>query len=139
MKSLLVVIGVEIVDGRPALDLPEGVEIEKTGPGIFSVSWKEHTLTGKHLGRIDGTRYFLCSGDKRIVTGLAHLGASVRLVRDLTPAQKNRIRSAGVKVYRRISDGVVLALHPEVVHAGTNPKAIAFDGNIPEEEIELIA
>lgn len=130
--SRLVLIGVAIVDGLPDLQLPAGVDVVRDGPR-FTVEWNGHRLTGVHLGLVNGTRYFLATGDREILAGLSHLGASVRLVRSLPPVTQTALRAKGVRVIRRVSDGVVIGIHPEVVWAGESPIAVGLDGIVPDE------
>jgi hypothetical protein len=138
---MLVVIGVPLdADGKPDLRLPAGVEIARTGPGIFTASWGEHALTAFHVGLVGGTRYFLAAATPRIAAGLAHLGASVVRARDLTAAQRDAIRARGIQVIRRVGDGAIVGLAPKVVLAGQHSIRVALgDALDPGEQYQEVA
>jgi hypothetical protein len=129
-----VVIGVENVADIIA-GLPEDAVIVRTGPGIHTLSWREHALTVRDTGIIaGGKRWFYGSGSKLILVGLAHLGADIRLVSDLTTAQRDQLRAAGIRAIRRVSDGAIVGLMPPVVFAGEQPISVGLDGQLEDGE-----
>ena len=143
-----VLIGVEIIqvtdkDGatRMVPDIGAGVRehFQRTGPDMFTATWGEHALTVARVGRVGGKIWFIGSGSRRILQGLAHLGASVKLVADLTPAQRDAIIAKGFKPIRRVGDGALMGILPPVVFAGQSPISVGLDGEYEDgEDYEVI-
>jgi len=138
-----VVIGVELVtvtdeDGntRRVPDIGEGIRehFVKTGPDTYTASWGEHALTIHRIGRLAGKLWFIGSGSRRILVGLVHLGADIKLVRDLTRAQRDAVLARGFKAIRRVRDSAIVGIHPPVVFAGDDPIAVGLDGQLEEGE-----
>jgi len=141
-----VVIGVELIEitdehgTRTVPDIGEGVReyFVKTGPGIFTASWDGHALTVFKIGRLAGKLWFIGSGSKQILIALAHLGADIKLVADLTVAQRDAILALGFKPIRRSSDNAVVGIHPPVVFAGQSPISVGLDGQFEEGEEYIV-
>ena len=81
--SIPVLIGVELVTvtdelGRTRKVPDIGNKLRKhftqTGPGIYTASWGEHSLTVRKLGRRGGKLWFFGSGSVRILKALGRLG-----------------------------------------------------------------
>ena len=141
-----VLIGIEIVGGKPDLQLPPRALVQRVGADLnyWTANWGQSYLSVVKLGRLAGTLWFIGVGDKQILTGLAHLGAKVKLLKDV----KNNatllaaLRNAGVKVVRRKASEEVLGIILSNVLAGDNPLMIALDGEDPQVdtlgEIEIV-
>lgn len=139
----LVLIGVELVDGKPDLQLPPSGppdpefpshEITKLDANHFVVRWDDHDLALYKLGRLGGLLYFLGVGDKAILAGLAHLGAKVKLARTLSSTVRDQILATGIKPIRRVSDNAIVGIHPPVTFAGDVPISVGLDGELEEGE-----
>ena len=128
-------VGVPLVNGRPDLQLPEGVEITRGGPRQFNVTWTapngtSHSLYAWRTSIVaGGKRWFVCTGSRRIFVGLAHLGAAVKRWSDLTAGQKAAVRAEpGLRGIRRVRDGRFMAILPPHGPAGSSPIATGMDG-----------
>jgi hypothetical protein len=143
-----VLIGVELIDVtakdgtvRRVPDIGAGIRerFVETGPGIYTASVGEHSLTVAQIGRFAGQLWFFGSGSPKILAALAHLGASVKLVAGLTKAQRDAILALGFKPIRRKSDNAIVGILPPVVFAGQDPVSVGLDGQYDENEEYVIA
>ena len=95
---IAVLIQVPLVDGRPALDLPDGVEVVREGR-YAHISWGEHALTLMYVGKpSEQAPVFVGMMSAGVAARLAHLGAKVKRLRDawLTPAVRTWLLARGV-------------------------------------------
>jgi hypothetical protein len=144
-----VFVGVELVsvtdpdtgETRQVPDLGADIRsrIARTGPDLFTVTWGEHAFTGLRLGRLAGVLWFIGCGDRRILVGLAHLGANIRLCSDVAknnPTLRNQLRSTfGLRVIRRVSDGAILGFMPRIVLADVdNPMHLGLDYEVDDTQ-----
>jgi hypothetical protein len=131
----LVLIGVDLVDGKPDLQLPASAEIMKHDDNHFVVEWGSYHLTAYKLGTVGGTLYFLGTGDPAILVGLSHLGAAVKLAKNLNTTVRDQILATGIRAIRRVSDNAIVGIAPPVVFAGDDPLTVGLDGEFdPGEE-----
>ncbi len=95
---IAVLLQVPLVDGKPQLDLPPGVEVVSDGRH-HHVSWgDDRALTLVHLGTPAGGPVFVGMMTPRTAQALAHLGATVQRLRTawLTPSTRTWLMSRGV-------------------------------------------
>lgn len=94
---IAVVIQIPLVDGKPDLQLPAGVEVVHEGY-IAHVSWGDQALTLRYLGSPASGPVFVGMMTAGVALKLAHLGAKVRRLRDVwgTPALRTWLLAHGV-------------------------------------------
>ena len=130
----LIIVGVDLVGGKPDLKLPADIEITRHDANHFVVEWADYHLTMYRVGKLLGQLVFACVGDEKIMTGLAHLGASVKPAEKTTSAERAALVGLGVRLIRRRSDDAIVGVAPRVVFAGDNPIKIGLDGDWEEGE-----
>lgn len=95
---IAVLIQVPLVDGKPDLALPDGVEVVREGR-YAHVSWGEHALSLMYIGKPSGqASVFVGMMSAGVAIRLAHLGAKVKRLRDawLAPAVRTWLMARGV-------------------------------------------
>lgn len=106
-------------NGKPTLNLPEGTEVVKEDR-YFHASWNGHTLSVWFVGNSPSGPVFVGTGTKSILTGLIHLGANVKLLKDVTAQEKTWLEARGV-VWQ---NGYPVCPH---VLSGDSPVAVGND------------
>ncbi|MDQ3153617.1 MAG: hypothetical protein M3R63_18525 [Actinomycetota bacterium] len=119
---IAVLLQVPLVDGKPQLDLPAGIETVRDGRHVH-VSWgDDRVLTLVHLGTPAGGPVFVGMMTARVAQALQHLGAKVMRLRDawLVPATRTWLLGRGVA---------------EINGAPVPPHVIAGGGGGPDADV----
>ncbi len=123
---MLFLVRVELVGGKPDLQLPPTAQIERHSWGAM-VYWHDRVLLLDRLGRRNGDLLFLGHGSRDVMTRLAHLGNKVRRLRNVAGNAPLRawLRTKGLWGVR--VNGVVQRVMPRHVIAGHSPVALALE------------
>jgi len=134
-------------EGLPDLKLPKPTitilgktltsrPVIKTGPLHFVAEWDGHTVALLEVpSLVGGRRYYLADATPGAAAALVALGVSVTRAKDVTAANRDALRTAGVPAVQRRSDGAIVAVLPTHTLGG-DPVATAIDGIVaaPTEE-----
>jgi hypothetical protein len=114
-----VVVQVPMSGGVPQLNLPAG-SVTREGR-IVHLDWNGYYATLRYLGMAGGNSVWVGSGSREIFTGLAHLGAGVKRLKDATSAEKTWLKNHTVQEH---GDGTLLCPH---VYLGDSPYVLGAD------------
>jgi len=113
------------VEGKPDLQLPASTIIQNEWPGrLWHLYWEDYYLTVLRLGTVGSDVVFAAVGCRRILVGLAHLGAAVTLFKDAwaDAQQRQWLLNHGV------TTGDLGAPRAPIVYTGDQPETLASDG-----------
>lgn len=116
-------------DGKPDLELPRAVIVERLHPGIFMLQHDGEVLVIARIGTRNGEPvFYCCTTTPNVSERLTHLGAKVRTLAQVkaNPTLWTWLKASGLNLVRDELD-VVVGVVPPVVVAGQSGVALALE------------